>query len=605
MSNGNTPSAPPRSFAFSACVFLRLLAVIHLIAFASAWSQIAGLVGPRGILPANDYFAAAHQQLGASAWWELPSLCWIFGTGAFLPWLCLGGIVVSLLLFAGIAPSLCLAALWLAYLSLITAGQIFFGFQWDGLLLETTLLAVLVAPWKWLPLWRPIEPPALARYLVWWLLFRLMFFAGVVKLASGDPTWRNLTALTFHYETQPLPTPLAWYAHQLPLGWHKLECAAMFVIELGVPFLLVAPRPWRHAAAFVLAGFMAAIAATGNYTFFNALAITLCLFCLDDECWAGVLRFTLPASRPSADIPADAGRTGSADYPVSATVRRRPVRLLFLRAFAIFTFGYTGVLSALVFVPVLARLPGFADLAQLVEPLRSFNSYGLFAVMTHPRTELIFEGSDDGQNWREYGFPDKPGDLAARPKFVAPLQPRLDWQLWFATLEPADQNPWVVSLCEHLLRGTPEVLRLVANNPFGKAPPHYLRVLRYEYHFTDAAVRAATGHWWRRTPLEVYLPPMSLTTAPQTAPSASAACTPHAGLPVSSRMRPELRGKPQRISQPAQRPPVAADRPGARLPGTFPFAPPAAFCGHWPECHPPLATASSKCSAPRCRREHS
>lgn len=526
------------AFAFSSVVFIRLLAFIHVIAFASAWVQISGLIGPHGVAPAGAYFRAAHQQLGASVYWQLPSLCWVFGTGAFLPVLCAAGVVVALLLFAGIAPAICLGLLWAGYLSLVNAGQMFFAFQWDGLLLESTLLAAFVVPWRWLPGWRAHEPPVLGRLLVWWLLFRLMFFAGVVKLASGDPTWRNLTALTFHFETQPLPTPLAWYAQQMPVWWDKLECAVMFVIELGVPFFLFGPRRVRHGAAVILAAFMTAIAATGNYTFFNALAVVLGLFCIDDAAWAWALRFELPAiagrrrsvaatalteQRPPITTPQESSQaeaprrtpaSATAPYPLQqprpiwrwpATLHGRAVVV-----FAFFTFGYTGALSLATLIPPIGTPPGLATIAQLVEPLRSFNNYGLFAVMTHPRAELIFEGSNDGRLWREYGFPAKPGDVRQRPTFVAPYQPRLDWQLWFAALESPDENPWVMSLCEHLLKGTPQVLALLGYNPFAGRPPKYVRVVRYEYHFTTRAARARTGAWWTRTPLDIYLPPMRL-----------------------------------------------------------------------------------------------
>jgi hypothetical protein len=543
----NSEVARPNTFGFSAVIFLRLLALVHLIAFASAWTQVGGLIGPHGIAPAGTYFDAARQQLGTSAYSELPSLCWVFGPGHFLPVLCGVGVLLSLLLFAGVAPAVCLFLLWAAYLSLVNAGQMFFAFQWDGLLLESTLLAIFVAPWKWLPWWRMYEPPPLARWLVCWLLFRLMFFAGVVKLASGDPTWRNLTALTFHYETQPLPTPLAWYAHQMPVWWHKFECAAMFVIELGVPFLLFGPRRIRHSAALILAAFMAAIAATGNYTFFNALAIALCLFCIDDRAWVWALwrgtrraaigarslasssdeRRGVRAPRPQGDELADksaptenvAEREGGpppevADpYPIGRHRTWRwpaTARGWITLVFAFFTIGFTGCLSLLTLFPVLGAPPGLETIARLVGPLRSFNNYGLFAVMTHPRTELIIEGSYDGTDWHAYEFPDKPGDVHARPKFVAPLQPRLDWQLWFAALESPDQNPWVLSLCEHLLRGTPQVLRLIAKNPFADRPPKYIRVVRYEYHFTDPAARKRTGQWWRRTPLDIYVQPHRL-----------------------------------------------------------------------------------------------
>lgn len=519
MSSGSAPPAGRDSFAFSSLVFIRLLALIHLIAFASAWTQISGLIGVHGIAPAGLYLEAAHQQLGRAAYVELPTLCWIFGTKAFLPVLCAAGVALSVLLFAGIAPWLCLLLLWADYLSLVNVGQMFWAFQWDGLLLEATLLAVFAVPWRWRPLWRLEEPPPLARLLLWWLLFRLMFLAGVVKLSSGDPSWRDLTALTFHFETQPLPTPLAWYAQQAPVWWHKLECALMFAIELGVPFLLFTTRTLRHVAALVLAAFMAAIALTGNYTFFNALAIALCLFCLDDAWWRRVMRVpenggAVARPRLGMDtIPAPAEPKSADTYPLTP---RKPLRLpttwrgKLTLGFAIFTFGYTASLTIMSLAPFLGPPPGFRALARLIEPLRSFNNYGLFAVMTHPRPELIVEGSYDGQDWHAYEFPAKPGALAARPKFVAPHQPRLDWQLWFAALESPEQNPWVLSLCEHLLRGTPAVLRLLAKNPFPERPPKYIRIVRYEYHFTDVATRTKTGHWWRRTPMDIYLGPVAL-----------------------------------------------------------------------------------------------
>ncbi|HUR59012.1 MAG TPA: lipase maturation factor family protein, partial [Opitutaceae bacterium] len=351
-------------------------------------------------------------------------------------------------------------------------------------------------PWSLFPFWRPQEPPRFARLLLWWLLFRLMFFAGVVKLASGDPLWRNLTALAVHYETQPLPTPLAWYSHQLPAWWHRAACAGMFAVELLVPFFLFAPRALRHNAALILAAFMASVALTGNYTFFNFLAIALCLLCLDDAWWRRllpsrirnqfhVIRETNP--RPKLTLRRQAGMAAAG-----------------------MVFAYTGAQSLPVLFPWLGAPPGFGLAYGLVAPFRSFNNYGLFAVMTNPRAELIFEGSEDGREWRAYEFPHKPGALERRPTWVAPHQPRLDWQLWFAALGAPQQNQWVLGVCEHLLRGTPGVLALLSHNPFPGKPPRHIRVVRYEYHFTDAATRSRTGQWWRRTPLDFYVPPASL-----------------------------------------------------------------------------------------------
>ncbi|MDB6168932.1 MAG: hypothetical protein JWM88_1796 [Verrucomicrobia bacterium] len=477
-------------FSFGAWLFLRALAAIYAIAFVSFWRQSAGLVGPNGILPAQPFFDAVHAQLGPRAYLELPSLCWWWGADRSLPLLCAAGLVCSALLFAGIAPALSLGALWAVYLSLCGAGQIFYGFQWDSLLLEASVLAVFLAPWSLLPRWRRFEPPRLSLLLLWWLLFRLMVLSGAAKLMSGDPTWRDLTALTFHYETQPLPTAIGWYAHQLPAWFQRVSALLMFAVELLVPFALFAPRAFRHLAALLITVFMVLIGLTGNYTFFNFLTAALCVLWLDDAWWQRVLR------RPKSD-------EGRALAPFAAPVW--PLRL-----FAIFAFGYTAMVS----LPTLGNSPTLYRLRQpvdeIVGPFRSFNSYGLFAVMTHPRPELSIEGSNDGREWLAYEFPHKPGALTRAPTWVAPMQPRLDWQLWFAALMPPEQNPWVPELCRHLLRGTPEVLALFAHNPFPGQPPRLVRVVRYEYHFTDPAALRRTGHWWRRTPLDYYVSPLSL-----------------------------------------------------------------------------------------------
>jgi lipase maturation factor 1 len=495
MMQADKVNAGQNRFSLAAWVFLRLLALVHLIAFVSFWLQLDGLIGPDGLLPASSYLAGVKRQLGVAAYHQLPTWCWLFGAETFLHALCAAGALLAVLVFVGIMPGPCLLMLWMAYLSLNCAGQIFFNFQWDALLLETTLLAVFLAPWRLVPGWRLQEPPRLARLLLWWLLFRLMFFAGVVKLASGDPLWRSLTALEVHFETQPLPTVLGWYAHQLPGWWHRASCVGMFVLELLVPFFLLAPRTLRHNAALLLAGLMVAVALTGNYTFFNLLAIALCLLCLDDAWWRAVL----PAGMASR-------------LEVQSVVAKPWYAMPRLIGFvaAVCVFAYTFFQS----LPVLGLDVGrpwvYRAAAELVGPLRSFNNYGLFAVMTYPRAELIFEGSNDAREWLAYEFPHKPGSLTKPPTWVAPHQPRLDWQLWFAALGSPTQNRWVLHLCEHLLLGTPAVLTLMAHDPFPEEPPRFVRVVRYEYHFTDFETRSRTGEWWRRTPLDFYILPGSL-----------------------------------------------------------------------------------------------
>lgn len=499
-------TAGRNQFAVGAWLFLRALAVVHFIAFASVWVQLAGLIGPDGILPAGPFLAAVREHLGPAAFWQLPTLCWWLGTGAALPLLCAVGLVSALLLFAGIAPALNLVILWLGYLSLCGVGQTFFNFQWDALLLETTFLSIWLAPWRWLPFWHHVEPAPLARWLLVWLLFRLMFLSGAVKLTSGDPTWANLTALTVHYETQPLPTPLGWYAHQLPVWFHRASCALMFVIELVVPFFFFAPwRRVRHAAALATLALMAAIALTGNYTFFNLLTAALCLPLLDDGIWSRFAWRKAPGqTRKLARH--SLGEGGSSTQPTDEG-RGSPYLLRPVAAFVLIVTILQAGPSLLSRWQLSAPTAAVLD---AVAPFRTLNNYGLFRVMTTTRAEIVIEGSRDGRTWTAYEFRDKPGDLARRPTWVAPHQPRLDWQMWFAALGRVEHNRWVLSLCDHLLKNTPAVTALLATNPFADAPPTHLRAVRYEYHFTTREERARTGRWWRRTPVDYYLAPTNL-----------------------------------------------------------------------------------------------
>jgi hypothetical protein len=480
-------------FSFSSWLFLRALAVIHLVAFGSYAAQAPGLVGPHGISPAGTLLAAVRAHYGAAALWQWPTLCWWLGADRALPWLAGGGIVLALLLFAGIAPAICLGLLWIDSLSLAGSGPLFFDYQWDALLIETTFLAIWIAPWSWWPAWRRPEPPRLARWLLLWLLFRLMLLSGLVKLASGDPTWRNLTALSFHYHTQPLPTPFSWYADHFPTAVQKATCAAMFAVELLAPFTLFAGPRLRRIGVATLIALQVAIFLTGNYTFFNLLTVALCLLALDDAAW-GPWPGRIPPWPSGRDPAARPPPWGLA--PVAAAV------VAFTTLEAVARFGLLPPHSAWAEGIIAAEVP-----------FRSLNNYGLFARMTTTRPQLVIQGSDDGRDWRTYELPHQAGDLARRPDFIAPLQPRLDWQLWFAALESAPDNPWIEELCARLLQGTPEVLRLFARNPFPDHPPRYLRIVRYLYEFTTPAERAASGNWWKRSFVDFYVPPVALTSS--------------------------------------------------------------------------------------------
>ena len=478
--------------AISAWFFLRLLGVVYAVAFVSLGKQILGLVGSHGIVPAASLLDAAHRQFGPERYWLLPTLSWWSASDRSLQWLCGAGAWASVLLLLDVAPALMAAAVWVLYLSLVTVCREFLWFQWDSLLLEAGFLAIFLSPLRLLP--QPGRDPLPSHSVTWllrWLLLRLMVSSGAVKWLSGDAAWRHLTALQYHYETQPLPTWIGWYAHQLPGWWQALSAYGMFLIELGVPFLIFWPGRPRRMACGVLVVFQGLILATGNYGFFNLLAIALCVLLLDDRSW--------PAWWQAWWTRRQAQAHRLRRWPAWII---GPVTALVLLLTTVPVAGLWGVRGSL--LGPLARLYGWA------EPFRVVNSYGLFAVMTTSRPEIILEGSRDGQTWLAYEFKDKPGELTRPPRFVAPHQPRLDWQMWFAALGTYERNRWFIAFCERVLRGTPEVLSLLSQNPFPDSPPRYLRATVYDYRFTDVATRRATGAWWRRTERGLYCPVMSL-----------------------------------------------------------------------------------------------
>jgi hypothetical protein len=483
----------PRTYLLSRRAFLWLLGLVYLVAFASLAVQITGLVGEHGLLPAARFLEWAGSIYGGRAWRLFPTVFWAGVGDAALQAVCWAGVLLAGLLMLGIAPVPVLGALWLLYLSLTVVGQNFLSFQWDVLLLEAGLLAVLWAPLEWKPGAAEPPPPNGVRWLLVALLFKLMFLSGVTKLLSGDPTWRSLTALDYHFETQPLPTWPAWYAYHLPHATHRLAAAAMFLGELVAPLLLFAPprlRALRIGGCAAIALLQLGIALTGNYGFFNLLTLVLCVPALDDD----LLRRVLP-------------------FRVAARDRPEP------RAWRAIGAGLVPavlVLSALSFVAEIAYTlpsrrglglgPGWATtVLGWVAPFRSFNGYGLFRVMTTERPELVVEGSRDGEHWEAYGFRFKPGPLTRRPGFVAPYQPRLDWQMWFAALDPMGNAEWLTALARDLEAGTPEVLALLDRNPFAGAPPRAVRFASYDYRFSTPAERSRTGAWWVRE-LSGYLP---------------------------------------------------------------------------------------------------
>jgi hypothetical protein len=446
-----------QTFHITENVFLRLLGLVYLVAFASLWPQIVGLVGASGIVPAAETLLSMHHDYGWRAYWYVPSVFWLSPTDTVLHLICALGCVAALLLMFGVVVRGAALAAYFLYLSLVSIGQPFTSFQWDALLLEAGFLAFFAGS-------------ALLPLGYRFLLFRLVFESGLVKLTSGDINWRNLHALRYHFLTQPLPNPLAYYLYFAPAWLLDTLTVATLFIELVVPFLLFAyPRRVRQIAASLLVAFQIFIALTGNFAFFNLLTIALCLWALDDES----LRWV-----PKWRIPAVAGRMKILDFGV-------------------------GSLIALSVLQLFALAPSFIESFEIV------NTYGLFAIMTTSRTELVIEGSDDNGHWQAYSFPDKPGDPRRGLPLVAPYQPRLDWQMWFAALGQPEGNFWVKALCYKLLLNDKEVLKLLEPSPFAKAP-RAIRILAYSYTFAPPAQRKREGTVWQRKLLGIWFGPESI-----------------------------------------------------------------------------------------------
>jgi predicted DCC family thiol-disulfide oxidoreductase YuxK len=486
----------PPTYLWARRWFLHTLGVIYLIAFVSLWVQVDGLIGSNGISPVNQFLPAVHEQLGGRAYSLLPTLCWFNSSNAFLHFLCAGGVFSSLLLIAGVVPVASLIALFVFYLSLTIAGQAFLSFQWDILLLETGFLAIFLAPWQIWPK-RGREPPVsrAALFLLKLLLFKLMVMSGVVKLTSGDDSWgwldhsfhwSALTALDYHYWSQPLPTVFGWWADKSPEWFKHFSVAFCLAVEIIAPFFIWAPRRPRLIAAGLIVFLQIAIAVTGNYCFFNLLTIALCLLLIDDAAIARKYE-TVIGRRYSHRL--------SICGAIAVIILTAPIN-----AWLIFT----------AFKPDASWSRPLAAVYGRVEAFRIVNGYGLFRVMTKDRGEIVIEGSADGVDWLAYEFKWKPGDVKRAPGWCAPHQPRVDWQMWFAALGAPQQNPWFGGLVVRLLQGSRDVSRLLARNPFPDQPPRYIRASFFRYRFTTLEEHRQSGAWWKRQELGEYLPTVSL-----------------------------------------------------------------------------------------------
>jgi predicted DCC family thiol-disulfide oxidoreductase YuxK len=477
----------PPQYDLIAPLFLRLLGLIFLAAFTSFGVQALGLIGSHGILPLADLVGAIGSRAGASRFFLMPMVFW-WNTGDLaIQAVCWCGAGFSLLLVFNRLPRTSLVLLYVLYLSLLYGGQDFMTFQWDTFLLETGFLALLLS-----------FAPATGLWLLRWLLFRFMFMSGMVKLLSGDANWWDLSALSYHFLTQPLPTPLAWYAAQLPQSVLKAATGGMFVVELFLPFLIFCPRRLRFAGAFGILLLQGCILITGNYNWFNLQTMLLCLLLFDDA----ALRKILPQRLIRLLA---AGKNGAGQAAPRPTLR--PEARFLVAALALLIFFGSLVQLDLRFGGSPPAAAQAVD--RFIEPLHIANAYGLFAVMTTERDEIVIEGSYDGVDWREYQFRYKPGDVSRRPPWNIPHQPRLDWQMWFAALDDPRRLRWFPRFLEKLLLNEPAVTDLLETNPFKDRPPVYLRAQFYDYRYAGRAERS-DGRWWQRKALGLYFPVVQL-----------------------------------------------------------------------------------------------
>jgi hypothetical protein len=433
-----------------------LFGLTALIATGAYWAQLSGLAGLHGLEPIAQTVAWLQDH---ARFLDAPSLCWLSGSNAMLEALCAVCVVCSLLIVFDIQAPFALGGLFVAWASLVNVGEPFLSFQWDILLCEAAACSIPYAIFKSRP------PPLWARLLVALGAAKVTLESGIVKLTAGDSSWwPDLTALTYHYWTQPLPSWTSVFLDRLPLGVHQAACLIMFVLELGFPLLAFVPfKRARIVCALGMIALQAGLAFAGNYSYFNLLAATLCVPLFDDK------------------EPSPRGR-----WPGWALL------------------GVAGVLSASIFLRQYGI--GRFALADGIDRFRVLSSYGAFRVMTKTRPEIIIEGSADGQEWKTYEFKWKPGRLDQRPRFVAPWQPRLDWQMWFAAMEDCRQNPWLLNLQRHLMLGTPEVVALMGDNPFPDAPPRFIRTTVWEYRFAPPG----SSDWWVRRDAQPYCPVVTL-----------------------------------------------------------------------------------------------
>jgi lipase maturation factor len=485
-------------------LFLRALGLIYYSAFFSLVFQIKGLIGPQGVLPAGEFLQAVGERFGHVGYWYAPTLLWFSSSAHMLAGICWAGMVASLLLVLNLWPRGMLAICLVCFLSFVSAAQDFSGYQSDGMLLEAGFIALFFAPPGFRPGLGEASPPSRASwFLLLWECFRIYFESGVAKVRSGDPQWRNFTALDEYYQNGPLPTWIGWYMQHWPHWFHAATTFLTLALELALAWMMFLPRRFRIVCFCIVTPWQVGIILSANYTFLNYLVLVLGFLLLDDKFLLGFLPSRWRSRFPAAQEPQPPAETNpEKSWPVTLRKQWGAVKLAVTAVLLTWIFYATAVQMLWMVKPIdLPTTPVSA-----LEPFRIANRYGLFAVMTRGRYEIEFQGSDDGKTWLIYPFRFKPQDPAKPPGIYAPYQPRFDWNLWFASLGMWRQEPIVPRTEQALLRGDTDVLLLFAGNPFPHAPPRRVRAVLWQYWFTTPQEKRATGLWWRREQLGLFAP---------------------------------------------------------------------------------------------------
>lgn len=491
-------------------IFIRALGLIYFSAFYSLQFQIKGLIGPDGILPAGEYLRAVAQStdLPGPRFWFAPTLLWLSSSDHALMLLTWMGLIASLMAFINFWPRLSLAVCLVCFLSFIAAAQDFASYQSDGMLLEAGFISLFFTPpGIWPGLGRERSPSRFALFLLRWEWFQIYFESGVVKLVSGDLSWRHLTAMDDYYQNCPLPTWVGYYVQHLPHWFHASTVVLTFIIELGMVWLIFLPRRFKIGCFCIVTTFEIGIILTANYAFLNYIVLSLGFLLLDDRFLEWVLPRRLRAPIEGTAVRSDAPQSGVEKLRLAWRKYSTPVAR-----------SVSGLCLGIVFYTVTVQLiwtllpdiPFPREPVQWLEPFRIAESYGLFANMTHERYEIEFQGSVDGKTWTPYPFRYKPQDPSMPPGIYAPYQPRFEWNLWFASLGSWRQYQWVLATEQRLLENSRDVLQLFAKNPFASSGPKEVRAIIYHYWFTDLKTKRETGMWWRRELLGEYAPPLEM-----------------------------------------------------------------------------------------------